>query len=72
MAIPIIIGALFHDTKIMRYFNREDLRFITNLTPCNKILDEYVYLNREYIYFTKYKPTLNMEQWDTCAMIREK
>ena len=36
MAIPIIIGALFHYIDITRYLNSEDLQFIANLTPCDK------------------------------------
>ena len=51
MAIPIIIGSFFHDIDIMRYFNIDDLWFILNLTPCDKKLDECVYLNREYIFY---------------------
>ena len=46
MAIPIIIGAFFHDIDITKYFNSDDLKFIANLTPCNKKLYEFVYLNR--------------------------
>ena len=52
MATPIIIGAFFHNINIMRYFNSDDLWFITNLTPRDKKWDECDYLNREYIYYT--------------------
>ena len=64
MAIPSIIGAFFHGIDITRYLKSEDLRFISNLTPCDKKIDECVYLNRKYI-FTKYQLTLNLEQWET-------
>ena len=64
MAISSIVDAFFHDIYIMRYFKSDGLRFISNLTPCDKKLDECVYLNREYI-FTKYQLTLNLEQWET-------
>ena len=64
MVIPIIIGAFFHDIDTTRYSNSNNLTFIANLTPCNKILDECAYLNREYILY-KYQITLNMEQWYT-------
>ena len=36
---------------IAKYYKDEDLRFIANLTPCDKMLDECVYLNREYIFY---------------------
>ena len=51
IAIPIITGAFIHDIDITRYFNSKDLQFIANLTPCDKILDKCVYLNREYIFY---------------------
>ena len=64
MALPSIIGDFFHAIDITRYFKSDDLRFIANLTPCNKKIDECVYLNRENI-FTKYQPILDMKQWGT-------
>ena len=51
MAIPMSIAAFFHDIDIAKYYNDKDLRFIENLTPCDKMLDECVYLNREYIFY---------------------
>ena len=51
MAIPIIIGAFFRDIDTTRYFKSNDLLFISKLTPCDKKLDECVYLNREYIFY---------------------
>ena len=52
MVIPMIIAAFFHDINISRFYNNEDLRFVANLTPCDKMLDEcVVFLNREYIFY---------------------
>ena len=51
MAIPIIIGAFFHDIDITRYFNSNDLWFIANLTQRDKKVEDCVYLNREYIFY---------------------
>ena len=51
MAIPSIIGDFFHDIKFTRYLKIDDLQFIVNLTPCDKKLDECVYLNRKYIFY---------------------
>ena len=50
MSIPSIIGALFHDINIKKYFKSDDLRFIANKKPCDKKLDKCVYLNRDCFY----------------------
>ena len=50
ISIPTLIGDFFHGIDITKYVNIKDLKFIAYLTPCNKILDECVYLNRDFFY----------------------
>ena len=64
MAIPMLIAAFFHDIDIAKYYKDEDLRFIANLTPCDKMLDECVYLIGN-TFFIEYLLTLRKEQWAT-------